>query len=141
MIMAPVVSKPYLPVCLLCGSDSCVVHHSLTSDELLKCWALAGYVLNARVAEPLVNEAVISLYRCAECGFQFFNPQLAGSAEFYENLHASSSDYYASDRPENERNARFAVRHGLKKILDVGCGTGFALDTARRYGLETFGLE
>jgi len=84
---------------------------------------------------------MIHLYECRKCGFQFFNPKLAGDAKFYEHIHAHGTGYYAPNRPENERNASFAVEHGYQSILDVGCGVGFALDAARRVGLETYGME
>ena len=84
---------------------------------------------------------MIHLYDCLQCGFQFFNPKLAGSAEFYEQIAAGGEGYYAPDRPENERNVRYAVKRGCRNILDIGCGTGFALDAAKRQGLETFGIE
>ena len=38
------------------------------------------------VTQPFLRERNIDLHQCSECGFQFFNPKLAGSAEFYEQL-------------------------------------------------------
>jgi SAM-dependent methyltransferase len=127
--------------CLLCGSDKIAIHHSLSAEDILKCWAQAGHRFSPAVVQPLFDEGMIHLYDCLECGFQFFNPKLAGSAEFYEQLHADGSDYYATDRPENGRNVRFAIRQGYRTILDLGCGSGFALDAAKRAGLETYGIE
>src|SRR6185437_5072111 len=86
-------------------------------------------------------EGMIHLYECRQCGFQFFNPKLAGDEKFYERIHEKRSDYYAIDRPENQRNVRFAIEHGYQSILDVGCGVGFALDAARSAGLKTYGIE
>lgn len=127
--------------CLLCGSDKIAIHHSLSAEDILKCWAQAGHRFSPPVVQSLLDEGMIHLYDCLQCGFQFFNPKLAGSAEFYEQLHADGSDYYAPDRPENKRNVRFAIRQGYRTILDLGCGPGFALDAAKRAGLETFGIE
>ena len=84
---------------------------------------------------------MIHLYECRECGFQFFNPKLAGDGEFYEHVQAQGTGYYAPNRPENERNVGFAIEHGYQSILDVGCGIGFALDAAKRAGLKTYGVE
>ncbi len=33
------------------------------------------------------------------------------------------------------------MQHGSRTILDIGCGSGLALDAAKRAGLETFGIE
>ena len=127
--------------CLLCGSREVSIHHSLSAEDILKCWARNGQRFSPAAVQPLLDEGTIHMYDCLECGFQFFNPKLAGGAEFYEQLHAQGSGYYAPNRPENERNVRFAIRHGYRNILDVGCGPGFALDAARHAGLETFGME
>jgi SAM-dependent methyltransferase len=127
--------------CLLCGSRKISIHHSLSAEDILKCWARLGQRFSPAAVQPLLNEGMIHLHDCLECGFQFFNPRLAGGSEFYEQFHAQGSGYYAPDRPENERNVRFALRRGCRNLLDVGCGPGFALDAARRAGLETFGLE
>jgi SAM-dependent methyltransferase len=124
--------------CLLCGSTNVFIHHSLSAEGILKCW---NHRFSPPAVQPLLDERTIHLYDCRECGFQFFNPKLAGDAEFYEELHAQGSGYYAPDRPENKRNVRFAIRRGYRNILDIGCGSGFALDAAKCAGLETFGME
>jgi SAM-dependent methyltransferase len=130
-----------VPTCLLCDSHEVSIHHSLSAQDILKCWARTGHRFSPAAVQSLLDEGTIHLYVCLECGFQFFNPKLAGGAEFYEQLHAQGSGYYAPDRPENERNVRFAGKRGCRNILDIGCGSGFALDAARRTGLETFGVE
>jgi 2-polyprenyl-3-methyl-5-hydroxy-6-metoxy-1,4-benzoquinol methylase len=127
--------------CLLCESNHIVIRQTLSASDILKCWERVGQNFVPAVTQPFLNEGKIQLYECRECGFQFFNPLLAGSAEFYEQLHASSSHYYAPDRPENQRNARFALGHGYRTVLDLGCGSGCALDAAKRAGLVTYGIE
>jgi SAM-dependent methyltransferase len=127
--------------CLLCASDDIAVCDSLTANEILKCWEMVGHRFGPAVTQPFLNEGRINLYKCLQCGFQFFNPKLAGSAEFYEQLHADGSEYYAPNRPENERNAVFANQQEYRTVLDVGCGPGFALDAAKRAGFETYGIE
>jgi SAM-dependent methyltransferase len=129
------------PACLLCGSADVSIRHSLSAAELLVVWSGNGYDLQPRSSQPLLDEGMIHLYECRQCGFQFFNPRLAGDAEFYEHVQTHAVGYYAPNRPENERNVRFALRHGYQSILDVGCGVGFALDAAKRAGLKTYGVE
>jgi SAM-dependent methyltransferase len=133
--------NPATPACLLCGSIDISIRHSLGAGEILACWSQDGRHFPPRSVQILLDEKTVHLYECRECGFQFFNPKLVGSAEFYEELHAQGPDYYAPNRPENERNVRFALKHGYQSILDVGCGIGFALDAAKRAGLKTYGLE
>lgn len=131
----------YSPTCLLCGSSRCAVQQSLTAAEILKLWDAAGLRFSPDAIQGLVEEGTVYLYACEACGFQFFNPRLAGNAAFYEQLQAQGPGYYAEARPENQRNARYALRHGFRTVLDVGCGTGYALDAAKAAGLETFGIE
>lgn len=107
----------------------------------MKCWAIDGHRFSTEAIRNLLDEPAVHLYTCWQCGFEFFNPELAGGAKFYEELEAGGPGYYADNRPENERNVRFALRRGYRNLLDVGCGSGFALDAARRAGLQTFGLE
>lgn len=129
------------PPCFLCCTDDPDISRSLTADQLLLIWRLSSVVLPRNCVELLRSVEIIHLFRCRSCGFQFFDPQLAGDAEFYAAVQDQMTGYYTPNRPENERNARFAHEQRFHNILDVGCGTGFALDAARARGLQTFGVE
>jgi SAM-dependent methyltransferase len=133
-------SKPDTLGCLLCDSTRYTVHSSLTADEILNCWAIDGHQFRPASIQLILDEGMINLYECSQCGFQFFNPKLIGDSLFYEQLQVKGG-YYAPDRPENQRNVRYALEHGYRTLLDIGCGPGFALDNARDAGLQTFGIE
>src|SRR4051812_9849769 len=111
------------PACLLCGSGDISIRHSLSAGDILAGWSREGRQFPPRSIQSLLDERIIHLYECGTCGFQFFNPKLAGGEEFYEQL-LPGSGYYAPDRPENQRNVRFAIEHGYQSLLDVGCGVG-----------------
>ena len=127
--------------CFLCHSKEAHVIQSLTPSEILKLWSLCGVSFEPISIQSLLERDTIHLYACTRCGFHFFDPQLAGGERFYAQIHAQFDGYYSPNRPENERNACYASKHGYSNILDVGCGTGFALDVAKSYGLDTYGLE
>jgi SAM-dependent methyltransferase len=133
-------NKLNLP-CLLCDSENISVRSSLVAGDILQCWKVEGCHFTPGAIQSLNDEKIVHLYECRNCGFQFFNPKLAGGAEFYEQIHAQQSGYYAPDRSENKRNTNFAVQSGYHNILDVGCGSGRALDEAKKAGLETYGIE
>ena len=133
--------QPLPPKCFLgCRADARVVL-ALSKQDILTGWRLERVTLSDEDLGNFIEIDEVYLYRCQKCGFEFFDPALAGGSSFYAALHAQLPGYYAPARPENERNARFAQRHGLRSILDIGCGTGFALDAARERGLETYGIE
>jgi SAM-dependent methyltransferase len=131
----------FAPACFLCRSEDAEIFRSLSFEEILTVWRLVGLDLSGQALAELKIVGKIHLYRCRRCGFRFFDPRLAGDDSFYSALHSHVPGYYAPSRPENERNARFARQLGLQSILDVGCGTGSALNVARAEGLQTYGLE
>lgn len=134
-------SPSLTPKCLLGCSAEIEILRTLSAKDILTGWNSGSVTFSDEALGEFARTEKIHLYRCRECGFQFFDPKLAAGSSFYGELEAQYSDYYAPARPENERNARFAQRHGLRRILDVGCGTGFALDVAHARGLETYGIE
>ena len=135
------ISARLTPACFLCRSPDAEIVETLSLEELLTIWRLVGMRFANESLGGLHGIENLHLFRCQKCGFQFFDPKFAGDEHFYSELHAQMPGYYSPARPENERNARFAQERGFRNILDVGCGTGFALDAARARGLQTFGIE
>jgi SAM-dependent methyltransferase len=125
--------------CPLCGCGTATIIGQLTGAQLRKLWQVIGVQLSEIAWGPLTVDVVVKLYECAACGFQFFDPALAGTEVFYRELEYAG--YYSNCRPEFFRTLAFARRHGLKRVLDVGCGSGAFLDRAKQSELETCGLE
>jgi SAM-dependent methyltransferase len=129
------------PPCLLCRASEPAIQQTLAHNEIVTVWRLVGLKFDSEIFGNLATIGEVHLYRCRECGFQFYDPALAGGDRFYRELQNLVPGYYSPTRPENERNAQFARAHDLRTILDIGCGTGFALDAARKHGLQTYGIE
>jgi SAM-dependent methyltransferase len=129
------------PCCFLCRATAPEIYQTLTSEEIRVVWRLVELELDDEIFDNPAVLGDVHLYRCRKCGFQFFDPALAGNDRFYRELQDLVPGYYSPTRPENDRNARFAREHGFRSILDIGCGTGFALDAAREQGLQTYGVE
>ncbi len=125
--------------CLLCAGDRLQTAASLKGWEIRSLWRELGRDFPPEALAGIDDNANIVLWRCAGCGFEFFDPKLAGNSLFYQCL--ESGEYYTPDRPEFHRAIRFATGEGLTTVLDVGCGAGSFLDLARTARLKTFGLE
>ena len=125
--------------CLLCSGRRLKNSAQLKGGEIRALWREVGNEFPPEALVGIGENDNIILWRCADCGFEFFNPGLAGNRLFYQCL--ESPDYYSAGRPEFARTIRMAVRAGLTNVLDVGCGAGDFLDLARTSGLRTFGLE
>jgi SAM-dependent methyltransferase len=133
--------RGFTPACFLCRASNPEVSNTLKTEQIIKLWLLSGVKFSDEALGNLRRVEDVHLFHCRNCGFEFFDPNLVGNDRFYAELHAQLPGYYSPARPENERNARFAQERGFRTILDVGCGTGFALDAARERGLQTYGLE
>lgn len=125
--------------CLLCSSKDLKESAQLNGREIRLLWRELGKEFPPEAMAGIGENSNLILWRCAGCGFEFFDPVLAGNGLFYESL--DSGEYYSSGRPEFQRTIRLAVKQGLTNVLDVGCGAGEFLDMARTAGLRTFGLE
>jgi SAM-dependent methyltransferase len=106
---------------------------------LRRLWQVLGQQFTPEAWGKISEEYVVAMLQCEACGFVFFDPSLAGNETFYQKL--DHPDYFAPNRPEFSRTLQFAQRNGLRRVLDVGCGSGAFLDMARVAGLHTSGLE
>ena len=127
------------PACLLCGAAAARTVFTLSGAELRQLFRASGRALSEPAFGPITPPFVIRLFECTSCGFQYFDPTLAGSGEFYAEL--EQAPYYPATRPEFEFALRFCREQGLQRLLDVGAGDGAFLDLARGAGRLTYGVE
>lgn len=93
----------------------------------------------------------INIVRCNKCSLRYSKKIPLNSADFYsgeEYLHKSIEVYHKNVLYRKERFGKERINLILehittreKKLLDVGCGTGWFLDLAREYGFQVFGQE
>ena len=82
------------------------------------------------ISSELQNIEEISLYRCGATHLDFFTPfSASGSGHLYQSL--QKFDWYYMQEKWEFREAIKDLK-GSKKILEVGSGSGFFLERARR---------
>jgi SAM-dependent methyltransferase len=125
--------------CVLCSSEHLKNSAELTGREIRALWHELGKDFPPEALVGIGENSNLILWQCSGCGFEFFDPGLAGNSLFYQCL--ESGEYYTPGRPEFQRTVKMAAKAGLTNVLDAGCGAGAFLDLARTAGLRTFGLE
>ncbi|MDR0753943.1 MAG: class I SAM-dependent methyltransferase [Prevotellaceae bacterium] len=103
-----------------------------------------------------VSREKFDVYVCRQCDFLFTNhfPSNHSMDKYYYDLkYISHSDikkgfinklYHFVRSYTVKRKLKFVCNQSKKKtgkILDIGCGTGYFLNEAKRKGWETFGIE
>lgn len=105
--------------------------------------------------QELFTKEGFHFVQCEECNLVFVNPQIKADAvvdlykdksysEIIESLVASSNDYRKQRFGEERMDivGRFVPDQGSqRRLLDVGCATGFFLEAARERGWEVYGIE
>lgn len=127
--------------CLLCGSSELEFRDSLEWPELRKAWELLEVRFRDEAWPAQEHPGPVSLWRCRNCRFEFFDPELAGNGAFYADLQGCAENYYPRDSFEFFRARDFAVSMKVPDVLDMGCGSGNFLSLMREAGLRTFGME
>jgi SAM-dependent methyltransferase len=125
--------------CLLCGGKHLTVTDSLTGEEIRSLWKEWGNNLSDCALGEIGRDFRVEMYKCNDCGFQFFNPRLAGPGAFYEELMTTRE--YPTNTPEFSFALSFARKMKIETIVDVGGGDGAFLDLARKAGMQTSGIE
>ena len=83
----------------------------------------------------------IEMYECQRTAMRFWRPiDVAGDELFYQDLSAAWPNYYQTERWEYDF-ARQSIGSGSKKVLEVGCGRGFFLQSLESLGHQALGLE
>ena len=135
----PSESPENLLKCSICGSSQKEVAAQLSGKQLKSLWRELGTTFTADAWRGITDDQSVEMFRCEDCGFLFFDPSLAGNEAFYQQL--EHAEYFSPHRDEFRRTLDFARNQHVRRVLDVGCGSGIFLDMAREAGLQTVGIE
>ena len=105
-------------------------------------------VCNASGQSRILFHTSRPILQCGVCGLVYADPHSGGTHQDYSEHYYREGVYadYLADRDAIQRNAPRALaelEHMVpgRKLLDVGCATGFFLEAARARGWDVFGLE
>lgn len=123
-------SKHTCPICEVGELEQTALEIKLS--EVLRRWeTILPQSLPVKVWDEyhVAGKQTIRLLECSLCGFGIFDPVVTGSSDFYEAI--TAVDYYHTDKWEFECAAVDLRRIKARRILDVGCGSGFFLEYLR----------
>jgi len=83
-----------------------------------------------------------TLNRCPTCGLIFSDPMKNPGAEWYKSLFRKSALNFVYDGLGwyHKQFLEDKMNYGLR-LLDIGCGTGIFLDSARKKGYKVYGID
>lgn len=119
----------------MCGSPSLqVTTEAFSLQDILQRWEREAYVkftdaVWQQYTRPTPPQ--VTLYRCSQCGFAVFDPRFAGSSDFYECITTSDGSCYEADKWEFKQAIKDLKRNHCRRVLDIGCGSGYFLDLLR----------
>lgn len=83
------------------------------------------------------------LVKCRNCGFVFVKvvPSLEELAAYYDDYPVKDHRSAVTIKRYNELLDKFEKYRSTNKLLDIGCGTGYFLDEAKKRGWVVHGTE
>lgn len=125
--------------CPLCNHSSPFLLRTYDVDKIRKLWVKA-FKFDPFGKDKDTNSSSIKKLRCSECGIIYYDPNLAGDAEFYEKI-SQNSWYYEDNKWEFKEGLDIVARYKPKSLLEIGCGNGNFLEKIRHVVKIVKGVE
>ncbi|MBN4051517.1 asparagine synthase (glutamine-hydrolyzing) [bacterium AH-315-M05] len=125
-----------------------VLHKWLSTNESLLTTYKDNYhqkcvICQSSYLKPLNTYKKVYLVKCTNCTFVFAQ-KIPSVDELIEHYNDYEEDKYLSPitvKRYNELLDSFEIHRKTNRILDIGCGRGYFLKTARERGWDVFGTE
>jgi 2-polyprenyl-3-methyl-5-hydroxy-6-metoxy-1,4-benzoquinol methylase len=128
-----------IDLCPLCESIDTVeiekIRYRDIWNGLEKEWRVS---FSKKVIEGNSPSDLTTLVNCRICGLQYFVPIVSGNSQFYYEL-SQSPIYYSGQKWEFP-----LVTKSIKpedKLLDIGCGDGYFLDSIKNRVSQAMGID
>ncbi|MEK9132221.1 MAG: class I SAM-dependent methyltransferase [Patescibacteria group bacterium] len=115
--------------CILCGGEDISIKEKIKVYDLKYLYKRYFEINILDFSPEAWVGKFIPLQKCADCGLEFFPPNLAGTDALYAAL-AKKMSYYKDEKWEFSVAARrFA---SAQSVLEVGCGDGHFLELLKK---------
>src|SRR5947207_2946364 len=102
-------------------------------------------ICDSHKISPLKGYEKHDLAKCKNCGFVFMRaiPTIEELKNHYDTYSYDETQYLSPLTIDSYNSLldEFEKFRKTNKILDVGCGVGFFLETAKKRGWEVYGTE
>ena len=126
--------------CILCESPDCEILRSIERKDVV-----GDSLVEYKITEDKADLTSLRIVRCLKCGLVSAWPRESVET-IYAKYQCANDDTYFSEEKGRRAAAKIILRkispYAQKgKILDIGCGTGFLLDEAKKQGWDPHGVE
>lgn len=128
--------------CPICYGKLYAVGKKYSVEQLFKLWHPKKFT-NVLIEEHKNQASHTQLYRCGQCDFEIFLPQIIGSPSFYTELSKPNDNnisVYYEDMKWDFVEAQKEVM-SCNNIIEFGCGPGQFLTLSKSKGRKVVGIE
>ena len=129
--------------CFVCDGELNAIGKKYSIEQLFELWYPTKFT-GTVIEEHGGQASETQLYRCAQCDFEVFLPQIIGSPSFYGELSEPNENNnktaYYEDVKWDFLEAQNEVKH-CQSIVEFGCGPGQFLTQSSLEGRKVVGVE
>jgi 2-polyprenyl-3-methyl-5-hydroxy-6-metoxy-1,4-benzoquinol methylase len=130
--------------CPICGQETLSpTEHQFQVADILHKWESGTKFRFRSDVWNRYGELVTTLNHCSNCDFSIYAPTVVGNGEFYADITSTKHNYYNQNKWEFRQAINDIRKDASLRILDVGCGNGYFLDSLHVAlpDVETYGYE